>query len=80
MSLRQPLGAGEDHLASNSSDWFSGPTQPTTSVQIKLADGTGGVKVQPTYTVNDIRQFLILVLDMFHLQLFLGEDWSLYTM
>ena len=35
------------------------PTQPTTSVQIRLADGTRLVsKFNHTHTVNDIRQFI----------------------
>ena len=37
------------------------PTQPTTSVQIRLADGTRLVsKFNHTHTVNDIRQFINL--------------------
>ena len=37
------------------------PTQPTTTVQIRLADGTRLVsKFNHTHTVNDIRQFINL--------------------
>ena len=54
------------------------PTQPTVTVQIRLADGTRLVsKFNHTHTVNDIRQLICILRQVTTLQLLLGEGWRL---